>query len=137
MSAHNNVTLMGRLTKDPEVKFTTGELCIANFSLAVDGRKRDDDASFIDCTAFGKTAELIKQYFEKGKAILINGALRQERWEDKNSGQGRSKIIVIVEGFAFLPGGKAEGGAAPAEVKRTTVHRSEVPPQADGDEPPF
>jgi single-strand DNA-binding protein len=120
MSAHNTITLMGRLTRDPEIKFTAAELAIASFTMAVDGRKKDDDATFVDCTAFGKTAEIIGQHFAKGKPILIVGSLRQERWENKE-GEKRSKLTVVVDSFSFLPRNADEGApSAPARQQVTS-----------------
>jgi len=137
---------MGRLTRDVEQKFLANEMCIANFSLAVDGRKKDDPANFIDCTAFGKTAELIGQYFSKGKPILVNGSLKQETWEDKNTGAKRSKIGVTVENFSFLPknSDSSEPGVSQSEAavvwrdgRDQNYNAAPLPAGNDVDEPPF
>lgn len=147
MQAHNAVNLIGRLTRDPEQKFTAQELCIAQFTLAIDGRKKDDPASFIDCTAFGKTAEIIAQHFAKGKPIAIVGSLRQEKWEDKD-GNKRSKITVVVEGFSFLPRNSDEQPSTPRAADNVTrrdgrdgntgpVSGTPSPDSGNEDEPPF
>ena len=145
MSAHNNLSLIGRLTRDVETKFLPNEMCVANFSIAVDGRKKDDPANFIDCAAFGKTAEIIGQYFTKGKAIAISGSLKQDRWEDKATGANRSKISVVVGRFSFLPSNGRDqdnGGEAPQQgVVRKDGRSNYTPPDTPSssgdDEPPF
>ena len=150
MTAHNSVTLMGRLTRDVETKFLPDGKAIASFSLAVDGYKKDAPANFIDCTAFGKTAELIGQYFAKGKPILVNGSLKQDTWEDKTTGAKRSKITVSVDGFSFIPRSGDESQPEPAQqytrrdgrdqagnAKPEQAAAPEQPPVNDDDEPPF
>jgi len=99
----NKVILTGHLTKDPEIKFAASGTQVAIFSLAVNGRK-DDEASFFDCVAFDKTASLIAEYLSKGSPVLVEGYLKQERWE--HEGQKRSKIKIIVTSVKFL--GKAQ-----------------------------
>lgn len=144
MTAHNNVTIIGRLTRDPETKYTAQELCICNISIAVDGRKKDDESSFIDVTLFGKTAEVVGQHFSKGKPIAVQGSLKQERWEDKESGAKRSKIVVLADTFSFLPSVAAVQEGAPAQrldgVKRSDGRRpatAPLPAGNDEDQPPF
>lgn len=137
MTAHNNVTIIGRLTRDPETKYTAQELCICNISIAVDGRKKDDESSFIDVTLFGKTAEVVGQHFSKGKPIAVQGSLKQERWEDKESGAKRSKIVVLADTFSFLP---SVGGSQLDGVKRSDGRRpasDPLPAGNDEDQPPF
>ena len=99
----NKVILTGHLTKDPEIKFAASGTQVAIFSLAVNGRK-DDEASFFDCVAFDKTASLIAEYLAKGSPVLVEGYLKQERWE--HEGQKRSKVKIIVTSVKFL--GKAQ-----------------------------
>ena len=99
----NKVILTGHLTKDPEIKFAASGTQMAIFSLAVNGRK-DDEASFFDCIAFDKTALLIAEYLTKGSPVLVEGYLKQDRWE--HEGQKRSKVKIIVLSVKFL--GKAQ-----------------------------
>ena len=94
----NNVNIIGRLTKDPELK-QAGKAEICNFTIAVNGYKKDE-AYFIDCTAWNKTAELVCQYCQKGKQVCVSGSLVQERWE--HEGQKRSKLKVNVSQVQFL-----------------------------------
>ncbi|GJM18683.1 MAG: single-stranded DNA-binding protein [Phycisphaeraceae bacterium] len=114
----NRVTLIGRLTRDPEVRHTSGNTAIANFGLAV-GRKyklqsgeQREETMFIDCEAWGKTGELIAQYVSKGRPLFIEGRLKLDQWEDKNGGGKRSKHVMVVENFQFIDsgGGGGEGG---------------------------
>lgn len=112
----NKVILMGNLTRDPEVRSTPNGQSVANFTLAVNRTWRGADGSnqesvsYIDCVAWGKTGEVIAQYLQKGRALLVSGRLDQRSWEQ--DGQKRSKIEVIVEDFNFVGGGEGGGGAA-------------------------
>jgi single-strand DNA-binding protein len=108
MSNFNLVVIMGRLTRDPELKYTPKGTAIANVSIAVNrkwkGESGDEkeETTFLDCVAFSKTAEVITQYLKKGNPIHISGRLRQESWEDKNTNEKRSKLGVVIESFQFL-----------------------------------
>lgn len=116
----NKVILMGNLTRDPETRNTPNGQSVTNFSLAVnrtwkgaDGQQ-NEDVSYIDCVAWGKPGEIIAQYLGKGRAVLVSGRLDQRSWDDKESGQKRSKIEVVVEDFNFVgdgAGGGSEGGS--------------------------
>ena len=111
----NKVMLMGNLTRDPEIKYTPKGTAIANFGLAVnrnyttEGGEKREEVTFIDLEAFGRTAEVIGEYFKKGRPIFIEGRLKLDTWDDKQSGQKKSKLRVIVDSFEFL--GSREGGA--------------------------
>ena len=112
MADINAVTLVGRLTRDAEMKYTSGGGCIANFSLAVNRRRKQgdgwtDEASFIDCTLFGNQAEAVSRYLTKGKQVGVVGELRQERWE--KDGQKRSKVKIIADNVQLL--GSASNGS--------------------------
>lgn len=114
MASLNRVFLMGNLTRDPQVKFLPSQTQVAEFGIACnrkfkgqDGADREE-VTFVDITAFGKTAELINQYFTKGKPIFIEGRLKYDQWDDKNGGGKRSKITVVVDNFQFI-GGKDDG----------------------------
>jgi single-strand DNA-binding protein len=126
--AHINVTLLGgNLTRDPEVRYAASGTAIAQFTIAVNRKwktetgEQKEEVSFIDCVAFGRTAENIAQYFHKGEAILVQGRLKQDRWDDKSTGKPRSKIQVSVDTFHFVTvreKGADEGPYIPA-AKRT------------------
>jgi single-strand DNA-binding protein len=94
----NTVCIIGRLTRDPEQRVTTGGTEITQFSIAHDGRK--DEVSYFDCKCFGKTAELVAQYKRKGDQVGVSGHLVQERWE--KDGAKRSAVRIIAEQVTFL-----------------------------------
>lgn len=104
----NNVTLMGRLTKDPELKTTASGKNICSFTLAVNGF--GDKTSFIDCKAWEKTGELVSKYVGKGQRLLVIGELEQESWE--KDGQKRSKLGVLVRELQFIEKRDSDSAAA-------------------------
>lgn len=111
----NKVMLMGNLTRDPEIKYTPKGTAIANFGIAVnrtfttaEGGEKREEVTFIDLEAFGRTAEIIGEYFKKGRPIFIEGRLKLDSWDDKTSGKKMSKLRVVVDSFEFL--GSREGG---------------------------
>ena len=114
MANLNKVMLMGNLTRDIELKYTPKGTAIADMSIAVNRKWKDDngqqkeEVTFIDLVAFGKTAELAGQYLAKGSPCFFEGRLNLETWEDKTTQQKRSKMKVIVESMQFL-GGKKDG----------------------------
>lgn len=109
----NQVILMGRLTRDPEVRTTSTGKTITSFSLAVDRGGQDDQADFFDVTAWEKLGELVSQYLSKGRRCLVQGRLRQDSWDDKETGKKRSKVEVVATDVTFLdgPNGDNAGGS--------------------------
>lgn len=112
----NVVTLVGRLTRDSELKYTNTGYAVCNFSLAVNRKKRSgdqwtDEVSYFDVVLFGKRGEAIQQYLGKGKQIAVSGELRQDRWEQ--DGQKRSKVVIVSSDIQFLgsSGGNSGGGS--------------------------
>lgn len=110
----NKVTLIGRLARDPEIRWTTGEnsKAVANFSIAVTRRGDKDKTDFFDCVAWGKLAEHMEKYWIKGMKAGIVGRIEKSEWTDKDGGK-RSKVEVIVEEIEFVEPKKTE--TAPAE----------------------
>ena len=110
MSNFNKVILLGNLTRDPEVRFTREGAPVASFTLAINSNRArqegdsKDDVSYIDLVAFGKQADLVKNYLEKGSPLLVEGRLQQRRWEQE--GQKRSKVEVVVQSITFMGGSK-------------------------------
>jgi single-strand DNA-binding protein len=100
----NQVILMGRLTRDPEVRTTSTGKTITSFSIAVDRGGQDDQADFFDVTAWEKLGELVSQYLSKGRRCLVQGRLRQDSWDDKETGKKRSKVEVVATDVTFLDG---------------------------------
>ena len=115
MANYNKVLLMGNLTRDPQLKYLPSQMAVAEFGLAINRKFKTaagedrEETTFVDCSAFGRTGEVINQYFQKGKPIFIEGRLKFDSWEDKNGGGKRSKLAVVVERFEFV-GGKDGGG---------------------------
>jgi single-strand DNA-binding protein len=110
----NTVVLVGRVTRDAELRYTGSGTALCNFSVAVGRRVKKGDewtneASFFDLTLWDKQAENLKQYLVKGTQVAVQGELRQERWE--KDGQKHSKVAVFVSSLQLLGGGKREGSA--------------------------
>ena len=118
---YNKVTLAGNLTRDPELRFTPSGKSICKFGLAINRRWKSEtgeakeETTFLDVDCFGKTAETIEQYFKKGRSIFIEGRLKLDTWDDKATGQKRSKLGVIAESFVF-PDSKPDGDEAPRQI---------------------
>lgn len=106
----NQVILMGRLTRDPETRTTPSGKTITSFSLAVDRAGQDDATDFFDVTAWEKLGELVSQYLSKGRRCLVQGRLRQDSWDDKETGKKRTRIEVVASDVTFLDGPNGEGG---------------------------
>lgn len=135
----NRVLLMGNLTRDPEVKFTTKGTAIASFGIAInrtykpEGGEKREEVTFVDLTAFGRTAEVIGEYFKKGKPIFIEGRLQLNQWDDKTTGKKMTKLKVVVDSFEFLGGRDDEGGQRTNPLpSRQAASRPPKPP-ADPD----
>jgi single-strand DNA-binding protein len=119
MASLNKVMLIGNLTRDPEVRYTPKGTAVTEIGLAVnriipggDGGERREETTFVDVTLWGKTAELAGQYLKKGRPVFIEGRLQLESWQDKTTGQNRSKLSVVGDSMQFLgsPSGGGGGG---------------------------
>lgn len=116
MASLNKVMLIGNLTRDPEVRYTPKGTAVAELGLAVNRRysadngEKREETTFVDVTLWGRTAELAAQYLKKGRPVYIEGRLQLDTWDDKQSGQKRSKMRVVGEEMQFLGGGR-EGGS--------------------------
>jgi len=115
MASYNKVLLLGNCTRDPEVKYTPKGTAVAELGLAVnrvytaDNGEKREETTFVDVTFWGRQAEIVGEYLKKGRPVFIEGRLQLDTWEDKQSGQKRSKLKVIAEGMQLL-GGRPEGG---------------------------
>jgi single-strand DNA-binding protein len=107
----NQVVLMGRLVRDPEQRTTTTGKTIASFSIAVDRGGQDDTADFFNVTAWEKLGDLVIQYLAKGRRVLVQGRLRQDSWDDKETGKKQSRIEVTATDVTFLDGPNGESGS--------------------------
>jgi single-strand DNA-binding protein len=118
MASFNKVLLMGNLTRDPQLRYLPNQMAVADFGVACNRRWKSpqgedrEETTFVDCTAWGKTAETINQYFRKGKPIFVEGRLKFDQWEDKQGGGKRSKLSVVVENFRFIDSKRDAAGTA-------------------------
>ena len=130
----NLTILTGRITKDLELK-QAGQTTVTNFSLAVDNPFKRDDTSFFDVVAFGKTAELLNNYCNKGSKILVEGNLKQDRFTDKE-GKNRSVVRVVANRIEFLDSkGSNQGQTAPKQQANSPFSNSE--PEVNNSDLPF
>ena len=154
MASYNKVILLGNLTRDPELRYTPKGMAIAKVGLAVNrnwtsetGEKKEE-VTFVDVDIFGRTAENVAQYMRKGRPILIEGRLRLDQWDDKQTGQKRSKLGVVGEVVQFLGSPTGGEGGAPAAPKPPAAAAAPAPsPSApepsesdgppEGDDVPF
>jgi single-strand DNA-binding protein len=118
MASFNKVILAGNLTRDPELRYTPKGTAVARIGLAVNRTwktetgETKEEVTFVDVDAFGRQAEVISQYMKKGRPFLVEGRLKLDQWEDKNTHQKQSKLKVVLEGFSFIDSrGGGDGGA--------------------------
>ncbi len=152
MPSLNKVLLMGNLTRDPELRVTPKGTPICQFSLAINrqfkmesGESREE-VIYVDVEAWGKQGETIAKYMTKGRPLYVEGRLRLDQWEDKNTKEKRSRMKVVLEQFQFLgdsrggAGGGAPAGGAPAgefdQTSSPSPERHSPPPRAAGGKPP-
>ena len=146
MANFNKVILAGNLTRDPELRYTPKGMAIAKLGMAInrnwtsESGEKKEEVTFVDLDAFGKQAETLAQYMKKGSPILIEGRLRLDQWDDKQTGQKRSRLGIVVEGFQFLGGPRTEGvggpsAAAPRPKPAATPAETSGAPESDGPPP--
>lgn len=151
MANFNKVYLMGNLTRDPEMRVTPKGTAICQFGLAISRSWKDEsgqtreEATFVDIEAWGKQGEIISKYCGKGRPLFVEGRLKFDQWEDKTSGQKRSKLKVVLENFQFIggrgdgaqgggSGGDAEGAAGDAPAASRPAPKAPAPPKDTVDE---
>jgi single-strand DNA-binding protein len=147
MAYLNKVFLIGNLTRDPELRVTPKGTAICQFGLAVNRQFKDesgqtrDETTFVDIEAWGKQGELVSKYLTKGSPAMVEGRLKLDQWEDKTSGQKRSKLKIVLDNVQFLgrPGGAGGGAAAPAagvdEATDSPASPERHSPPARGEKP--
>src|SRR5437764_7338100 len=132
MASFNRVILAGNLTRDPELRYTPKGLAISKIGLAVnrtwknEAGETKEETTFVDVDAFGRQAEVIAQYFKRGRPILVEGRLKFDQWDDKQTGQKRSKLGVVLEGFSFVDSNRADSGP-PTEAPRRSANSASAP----------
>src|SRR3954467_13289461 len=146
MAYLNKVFLIGNLTRDPELRVTPKGTAICQFGIAVNRQFKDesgatrDETTFVDIEAWGKQGELVSKYLSKGSLAMVEGRLKLDQWEDKTSGQKRSKIKVVLDNVQFLSTrGSSGGGTSPASsgegIDQTNPDRHSPPPRSGGAKP--
>jgi len=145
MANFNKVILAGNLTRDPELRYTPKGTAVAKLGLAINRTwktetgETKEEVTFVDVDAFGRTAEVISQYLKKGRPILVEGRLRYETWDDKQTNAKRSKLGVVLDNFQFLDSGRAENavptGARPATASAAAPAAAAEAPAAAVPEP--
>jgi len=144
MASFNKVILAGNLTRDPELRYTPKGMAVVKIGLAVNHTwktetgENKEEVTFVDVEAWGRQAEVIAQYMRKGKPLLIEGRLKLDTWEDKNTHQKVSRLKVVLQTFSFIDSkGPDGGGGAPAgEPPRKPAAPAKpegAPPPPDGD----
>jgi single-strand DNA-binding protein len=136
----NKVFLMGNLTRDPELRHTSNNTAVANIGLAVNRRWRDqngemrEETTFVDCEAWGRQAETLCKYLNKGRPLFIEGRLKLDQWENKE-GQKQSRLRVVIENFQFIDSrenaGSAGGRTPAADARRDDPFASDQTVQDD------
>jgi single-strand DNA-binding protein len=147
MASFNKVILMGNLTRDPELRYTPKGTAIAKVGLAVnrvwtnEAGEKKEEVTFVDVDIFGRTAENVGQYMRKGRPMLVEGRLKLDQWDDKQTGQKRSRLGVVAETVQFLggaPGAGESGAPAAPRATRPAAPASAAPAAepVEGDGPP-
>lgn len=140
MASVNKVILIGNLTRDPEVRYTPKGTAVGDIALACnrvridESKNRIEEVTYIDVTLWGRQAELAQQYLTKGRPVYLEGRLQMDTWQDKATGQNRSKLKVVAENMQFLGGGQqggGNGGGAPQQqaARQAPPQQHAAPPQ--------
>lgn len=136
----NKVMLIGNLTRDPEVRYTPKGSAVTDIGMAInrnytlDDGERREETTFVDVTFWGRQAEVIGEYMKKGRPMYVEGRLQLDQWEDKTSGQQRSRLKVIGENFQFLggrddQGGGGQRGGGPPQQQYAPAPQQQAPQQ--------
>ncbi len=133
MANYNKVILMGNLTRDPELKRTSSDMAVAQISIAVNRQYKDKtgemqkETTYVDCEAWGRTAETMSKYLVKGRPVFVEGRLKLDQWQDKD-GNNRSKLKMVIEKFEFVDS-KASQSSTPSqqETVPTTPPDDDIP----------
>lgn len=142
----NKVILMGNMTRDPELRYTQNNAAVCAFGLAINRKwksqdgKQNEETTFVDCTAWGRVAEVVNQYVFKGDPLFVEGRLTLDQWEDRDGGK-RSKLKVTVENVQLLGSRKSGGGdrrqSAAPQSSRAPLTGADAHPEMDESDIPF
>jgi single-strand DNA-binding protein len=147
MASHNRVILLGNLTRDPELRYLQSGTAVADIGLAVNDRYKNsngewvEEATFVDVTLWARSAEVAGEYLTKGSPVFIEGRLKMDTWDDKQTGQKRSKLKVVCERLQLIGGrgpANPEGGPRPAARpnQQNNAYSQAAPPQESFDQSP-
>ena len=140
MAGFNKVILLGNLTRDPQLSYLPSQTAVAEFGLATSRKWRDkdgtdrEDTCFVDCRVYGKQAETVAKYCQKGKQLMVEGRLQLDQWETQD-GSKRSKHRIFVESFTFVGGAKDQGGQQRETQDKPAATTDYGPPPTDDDIP--
>lgn len=144
MPNFNKVILAGNVTRDIDLRYTPKGTAVAKIGLAINREWKDEsgqkkeEVTFVDVDAFGRQAEVISQYLKKGRPILIEGRLKLDQWDDKQSGHKKSRLGVVLESFQFLDSGNAPSPQRESgNVSRPAKTKTDLPPDDDSSDVPF
>src|SRR6266850_6333311 len=124
MANFNKVILAGNLTRDPELRYTPKGTAVAKIGMAInrvwknEAGESKEEVTFVDVEAWGRQGEVVAQYMRKGRPFLVEGRLKLDQWEDKNTKQKQSKLKVVLESFSFIDSNRGDSGGAPSEAPR-------------------
>lgn len=143
MANFNRVLLLGNVTRDPEVRYTPKGSAVCDLGVAVnrayttDSGEKREEVTFVDVTLWGRTAEVASEYLKKGRPVFIEGRLQMDTWDDKQTGQKRTRLRVVADNMQLL-GGRPSGGAESGESRQTSAPpKKSGPSEPDEDEIPF
>ena len=137
MASFNRVILMGNLTRDPQVRYTPNQTAVTELGLAVNrtwfdkvSNQKKEDVTFVDVTVWGRTAEIAGEYLSKGRSVLIEGRLQLDQWDDKETGQKRSKLKVVCENMTMVGGRGGSGGGGGGGYSQGGGGQQQAPPDS-------
>jgi single-strand DNA-binding protein len=146
MASFNRVILAGNLTRDPELRYTPKGTAVAKIGMAMnrvwksESGESKEEVTFVDVEAWGRQAEVIAQYMKKGRPFLVEGRLKLDQWEDKNTHQKQSKLKVVLESFSFVDSNRGGDGGGSSEAPRSRPASAPAgaaaPAPAEADGPP-
>lgn len=134
----NKAILTANLTRDPEIRYTPDGLAVCRLGLANNTKsKKGDEVLFIDCTVFGKTAEHCANYLRKGRPVLVEGRIKRDEWEDKDTGAKKHRTGIIADRVEFLGSRSDSQNEEPRTTNQKRPQSHDVPPREDEDDVPF
>jgi single-strand DNA-binding protein len=143
MANLNKVLLLGNVTRDPEVRYTPKGSAVCDLGIAVnrayttDSGEKREEVTFVDVTLWGRTAEVASEYLKKGRPVFVEGRLQMDTWDDKQTGQKRTRLRVVAENMQLL-GGRPQGGGDTGESRHTSAPpKKPAASEPDEDEIPF